>query len=77
LRLKPWNYLSQNKFKFNKNLRIIKQKYIYKFYRNFKFIKFIKSCSLKNKLKNEIEYFPSKGIKYFESLNSFYSLQNI
>ncbi len=75
---KPWNwiFISMNKFKFNKKLRIIKQKYIYKFYRNFKFIKFIKICSLKYKLKNIIEYLPLIGIKYFEGLNSFNELLN-
>jgi chromatin remodeling complex protein RSC6 len=41
-------------------------KTIWTSYRAFKIRRFIKSCALKNKIKNELEMMPKVGIKYFE-----------
>jgi hypothetical protein len=44
---------------------------ITKFLRDRRFIKFIRRCVLKNRIKNEIEILPDIGIKYFEALERF------
>jgi hypothetical protein len=44
---------------------------ITKFLKNRRFIKFIRRCVLKNRIKIEIELLPDIGIKYFEALERF------
>ena len=43
---------------------------------NLKFKRFFKQLVLKSKLKEEIEWYPSIGIKYFEIKEHFEKIRN-
>jgi hypothetical protein len=66
-----WKNISKNQLKYNLRLQYFKLIQIQKNFRILKFFKFIKNCSLKNKLKNELIYLPNIGIEYFKCLNDF------
>ena len=72
---KMQHIISQNHFCENKDLRLIKVNKIKKMWRVYNLKKFIHRSSIKNKIRNEIEYMPEIGIKYFIAKESYEKLK--